>query len=764
MRNLSLILFFLFLVIGVAGQENPHGESLKVDCADCHTTQGWKVIKTSGFDHDKTSFALEGQHKYTDCSGCHISLVFSDAKSGCINCHEDLHHTTVGPDCAICHTADSWIVENITEIHQMSRFPLLGAHNTADCSECHTSASQLEFEPLGVECVDCHLEDYQATTDPNHVQTGLSTECIECHGIEAVEWSVLGVNHAFFPLTNGHDIKDCNVCHIPGSTEPLSPECYSCHQVKYNEAENHTLLGYPFDCELCHNTTVWEESSFYHDQTGFPLTGAHAVTVCSACHETGFPGTPSDCKACHANEYNQAKDHVALGYPADCLLCHNTNTWDESTFDHNATGLPLAGAHKTAECMACHTSGYTGTPTECYACHSGKYDGAVDPNHTAAGISTVCETCHGFTSWSPSTFNHQTTSGFPLTYGHSGMQCSVCHQGTTSGASSDCISCHQQNYNTANNHVDQNYPFDCTVCHDTKNWGNLIFDHNATAFPLTGSHLATECVACHSTGYSNIPTACNACHAREYNDAQNPNHAAAGISTECETCHKTTVWTSSTFDHGTVTGFPLTNGHDLNQCSDCHQGTTSGVSSDCISCHQSNYNSAKDHVAQNFPFDCLLCHNTSNWKNIIFDHNATAFPLSGAHVATECIACHSQGYTGTSSLCYDCHRTDYTNAQDPNHVTANLSTSCEECHNENAWVPSTLDHDGKYFPIYSGRHDGVWSNCIDCHTNSSNYAVFSCTGCHEHNQVLMYLSHSRVEDYAYISQRCLDCHPDGRRR
>ena len=93
MRNLSLILFFLFLVIGVAGQENPHGESLKVDCADCHTTQGWKVIKTSGFDHDKTSFALEGQHKYTDCSGCHISLVFSDAKSS---------HPGVPDSCKMC--------------------------------------------------------------------------------------------------------------------------------------------------------------------------------------------------------------------------------------------------------------------------------------------------------------------------------------------------------------------------------------------------------------------------------------------------------------------------------------------------------------------------------------------------------------------------------------------------------------------------------------------------------------------------------------
>src|SRR5210317_1667396 len=134
MRKLSLNILFLIVVISAVGQVNPHGELLLMDCGDCHTTQGWNYVATSRFEHDSTNYILEGQHKFADCSACHESLVFSEAQSNCIDCHNDLHNTTLGSDCARCHTQDSWIVSNVTDLHQQSRFPLLGAHNTADCS------------------------------------------------------------------------------------------------------------------------------------------------------------------------------------------------------------------------------------------------------------------------------------------------------------------------------------------------------------------------------------------------------------------------------------------------------------------------------------------------------------------------------------------------------------------------------------------------------------------------------------------------------
>ncbi len=60
-----------------------------------------------------------------------------------------------------------WLVTNITELHHYSRFPLLGAHRTADCSDCHRSENMVRFDVIGVNCIDCHREDYMATTQSN---------------------------------------------------------------------------------------------------------------------------------------------------------------------------------------------------------------------------------------------------------------------------------------------------------------------------------------------------------------------------------------------------------------------------------------------------------------------------------------------------------------------------------------------------------------------------------------------------------------------
>jgi hypothetical protein len=67
-----------------------------------------------------------------------------------------------------------------------------------------------------------------------------------------------------------------------------------------------------------------------------------------------------------------------------------------------------------------------------------------------------------------------------------------------------------------------------------------------------------------------------------------------------------------------------------------------------------------------------------------------------------------------------------------------------------------------YFPIYSGKHKNEWDQCNECHTNPSNYAVFTCIECHEHNnQNDVDNDHNGVNDYVYESSACLSCHPDG---
>ena len=62
---------------------------------------------------------------------------------------------------------------------------------------------------------------------------------------------------------------------------------------------------------------------------------------------------------------------------------------------------------------------------------------------------------------------------------------------------------------------------------------------------------------------------------------------------------------------------------------------------------------------------------------------------------------------------------------------------------------------------HSGKHNGEWDQCVDCHLNQSDFSEFSCIDCHEHNQTDADNDHDEVQNYVYASWACYDCHPDG---
>jgi hypothetical protein len=79
-----------------------------------------------------------------------------------------------------------------------------------------------------------------------------------------------------------------------------------------------------------------------------------------------------------------------------------------------------------------------------------------------------------------------------------------------------------------------------------------------------------------------------------------------------------------------------------------------------------------------------------------------------------------------------------------------------------AWRPASFDHDGRFFPIYSGKHRGKWQSCADCHVSSGNYKVFECIRCHEHSdRRKVDEKHKKVSGYQYSSPACYRCHPRG---
>ncbi len=337
MHRLSLItsLFVILLIVGLFGfypSGSPHGDSLKNNCSDCHSTNGWKMDSSSVFQHSSTNFQLEGQHATLNCLSCHPTLVFNDAKSTCNECHADVHEQTVGVDCARCHNTNSFLVSNILEIHQLGRFPLVGAHSVADCYDCHKTSSLLQFPTMSIQCIDCHNEEYASTTNPNHLTAGFSTDCETCHVISAYEWNSGGFHHNFFPLEQGHANIACDQCHTPGDFGSVSKTCYGCHSADYNSTTNpnHLASGFTTDCTVCHTLSPgWRPAEFDHDPW-FPIySGKHKGewNNCTDCHNNSSNYNQFTCIDCHEhsqssmnNEHDEVNNY---SYNSNaCFDCH----------------------------------------------------------------------------------------------------------------------------------------------------------------------------------------------------------------------------------------------------------------------------------------------------------------------------------------------------------------------------------------------------------------------------------------------------------
>jgi predicted CXXCH cytochrome family protein len=540
MRILSLLVLCLFFVFFTQQPNSPHGKDFKVSCRMCHSSMGWQLDKsTYSFNHDKTKFALTGQHNDVNCRQCHASLIFSGAKRECNECHLDVHQATTGLDCGRCHTAASWLVNNITEIHQRSRFHLVGAHRTADCTDCHISESLVRFDVPGVECIDCHREDYMATTNPNHIQSGISEDCSICHQINAFQWSGGGFNHNLFRLAQGHSAVKCTECHTSGTFTALDPDCYSCHQRDFvaTTSPNHTSSNFPTTCSNCHTLAAgWKPAAF--DHSTFPLTLGHSSASCNDCHTSGnYDVLPTDCSSCHQKDFIAATNpnHVAAGFATVCTQCHSTSPgWKPVTFNHS--GFPLTLGHSGRTCADCHIGGnYTSTPTDCYACHQANFVATSNPNHTESGFSTVCTQCHTTSpGWTPTTFNH---SGFTLTLGHSGRACVDCHiGGNYTSTPTDCYSCHQTDYNNSSNPNHKTLAFStvCTQCHTTNpGWQPATYAQHDTQFPIySGKHRGqwSVCSDCHTTPDNYAQFNCIKCHSSVHSGKNY-------TSQECFTCH-----------------------------------------------------------------------------------------------------------------------------------------------------------------------------------------------------------------------------------
>lgn len=316
------------------------------------------------------------------------------------------------------------------------------------------------------------------------------------------------------------------------------------------------------------------------------------------------------------------------------------------------------------------------------------------------------------------------------------LKCRKCHQGIDRSIAlerglharegkTDCGRCHPE-------HAGRDF-----ALIDWGDDGERGFDHARTGWPLEGRHAPVECAHCHrpenrvralalrlpggpdSGHWIALDRNCSGCHADIHESRLGKN---------CAQCHRSSGWDETPgFDHA-QTAFPLRGRHAKLECKACHapgrfaQPTHEKATlalyplahGQCSACHQ-------DVHEGRFGPDCARCHVEEDFHRIDgqrFDHDATRYPLRGAHRNVECARCHRQEKGKKLAhprfdRCDRCHADAHAGTA----TRAGQAVDCERCHRVAAFRPSTFDvaaHE-EVWPLV-GAHREV--ECGKCHVRA----------------------------------------------
>lgn len=298
----------------------------------------------------------------------------------CVSCHRNLdpkfldsHVATYGSECLSCH--DGVDTYGRAFDHGRVTSPLVGKHAQLTCDKCHQGARSIaDLKNTPQSCYSCHAKD-----DAHGGQFG--QDCAKCHTPNS--WRDVTIDHSLtaFPLVGKHTTVECTSCHTNNVFKGTPKDCYSCHA---KDDSHNGQFGQ--NCAQCHTPTGWNNITFDHAKSAFPLTGAHETVACTKCHINGvFKGTPTQCVACHS----EPAYHKGL-FGTGRASCHNTSGWRPAQFN-GAHSFPFNHGGSANTCQTCHP-GSLATYT-CYTCHDAK---EIANKHREEGINDFsnCISCH----------------------------------------------------------------------------------------------------------------------------------------------------------------------------------------------------------------------------------------------------------------------------------------------------------------------------------------------------------------------------------
>jgi hypothetical protein len=251
------------------------------------------------------------------------------------------------------------------------------------------------------------------------------------------------------------------------------------------------------------------------------------------------------------------------------------------------------------------------------------------------------------------------------------------------------------------------------------------FEHARIGFNLSGAHVAARCTSCHINNvFKGTPRDCATCHAVGNHmgaTAKPVHHVATAV--QCDTCHKTTLWTPAFFSHvGIAPG----------TCGTCHNGTNAKGKAD----------SPTPHPLTNL--DCSSCHTT-----VSFVGAASALPANHLPTTQACSLCHASGYGAGSGLM--------------NH--AGITTNCNACHNGQTFAVGMTPKRKQDATV---THMPTSLDCSSCHTSTATFTSVNmtvlpsghfptaqpCALCHAAG----FGEGSGVMNHAGIANNCVQCH------